>query len=111
MDASGASGPGDAFACERFGVASRLDARATVAGFAISATSPIPCAMQGGAGPRAASAIAFTGRGYGKISKIALVWPGNLKGIVNKAFTMSAALRSWCRFATNDALPFGHAMT
>jgi hypothetical protein len=31
---------------------------------------------------------------YGKISKIALVWPVNLKGIVNKAFTMSAVSRS-----------------
>jgi hypothetical protein len=39
----------------------------------------------------AAPSIAFTGRHYGKISKITLVWPGNLKGIVNRAFIMNAA--------------------
>src|SRR4051812_46537771 len=87
-DASGASAPAQAFACERLDAASRMDARATVAGFTISATSPIPHAMQGGAGTRAAPSIHSRGRRYGKISKIALVWPVNLKGIVNKAFTM-----------------------
>jgi hypothetical protein len=49
--------------------------------------------MQGGGLPPcgAAPSIAFRDKRYGKMLEIALVWPGNLKGIVNNVFTMSAA--------------------
>src|SRR4051812_37919018 len=61
MDASGASPPGEVIACD--GVTSRIDARATVAGFAISATSPFPharCKAEPAREPL--PSIAFTGQ-------------------------------------------------
>jgi hypothetical protein len=39
----------------------------------------------------AAASIASTGKRYGKISKITLVWPGKLSDILNGAFTMKEA--------------------
>jgi hypothetical protein len=46
----------------------------------------------GGLPPRgAAPSIAFTGGRYGKMLEIALVSPGNLNGILNRAFTMENA--------------------
>jgi hypothetical protein len=49
--------------------------------------------MQAGGLPTrgAAPSIAFTGRRYGKISKIALVSAGNLSDIPNGAFTIKEA--------------------
>jgi hypothetical protein len=52
--------------------------------------------MQDEAGAHgAAPSIAFTRGRYGKMLEIALVLPGKLKGIVNRAFTTSAACCSW----------------